>query len=374
MKIDIKLPALLGAGFICFIFLILGYSISWTLGLQWVVQASLLWAWVLYATWKRSDLNRVAAGAPLLKQLGWANRLTLLRGYLIALTGGFLFQPDISGFISWAPGLVYGAAAILDRLDGFVARKTQQTTLLGAELDTAFDAMGLIIAPLLAVGMGKIHWTYLLLSIAFYIFQWGIYWRRKHGLPVYSLMPSQLRRTLAGFQMGFVALALLPCFQASQTIICGFAFLIPVLLGFIVDWLVVSGRINAESIKTQHFFEWLSRASRTGFQPALRVFLFIGVLCAVHHMDVFSTSPQLKVMPVMAVIFGISLVLLGSAGRIGALIILVLLGISPLAMSGLNIAILCAGVWLLLLGTGRFSLWQWDDVWVNRQDGSSAEV
>ena len=371
MKVDMKLPCLLGVSMLWVIFLILGYSTTWRIGLQWFLQAGLLWGWVWHTTWKLSHLNRVALEAPLLKHLGWANRLTLLRGYLIALTGGFLFQPDSEGFINWVPGLLYGAAAVLDRVDGFVARKSKQTTLLGAELDTVFDALGLLVAPLLAVCMGKIHWSYLLLSLAFYIFQWGIYWRRRHELEIYPLMPSQLRRTLAGFQMGFVALALLPCFKMPQTMICSFAFLIPVLFGFMVDWLVVSGRINSDAINTQHFFSFLYRASRVFFQPALRIFIFIGLLFLLHQMDLFSASVQFNVFLVMSFMFGISLVILGSAGRVGALIILLLLGIFEIPINAFSVAVLCANVWLLLLGTGRFSLWQWDDVWVNRQDGAS---
>ena len=372
MKVDIKLPGLLGFGLLWVVFLILGYSISWKMGLQWLLQAGLLWTWVWYLTWKRSDLNRTSPDSPLLNNLGWANRLTLLRGYLIALTGGFLFQQDISGLVSWIPGLLYGAAAILDRVDGFVARKSKQTTLLGAELDTVFDALGLLVAPLLAIAMGKIHWSYLSLSFAFYFFQWGIYWRRKHGLAIYPLMPSQLRRVLAGFQMGFVALALLPCFAAEQTLVCGFAFLIPVLVGFIVDWLVVSGRINVESIRTTTFFSRLLKISRTIFQPGLRIFLFIGSLFMLYRVDIFSASPGKEVFLMLSFVLGNSLVLLGSAGRVGALIVLLLLAGSAEPMTGLGIALLCSGSWLLLLGTGRFSLWQWDDVWVNRQDGASA--
>ena len=375
MKEDMKLPGLLGLGGLGIIFLMLGYYAGWRTGLQWLLQAGLLWAWVWYSTWKRMDLNKVAPAAPLLKGLGWANGITLLRGYLIALTGGFLFQPetpaDVQRLIIWAPGILYGAAAILDRIDGFVARRTQQTTLLGAELDTVFDALGLLIAPLLAVAMGKVHWSYLLLSIAFYIFQWGIYWRSKRGLIIYPLMPSQLRRALAGFQMGFVALGLLPCFDATQTLICSFAFLVPILSGFVVDWLVVSGRINSESIKTQKIFSQLSRVSQIFFQPSLRVFLFVGSLFMLHQVDIFADSLNAKVFLILSFIFGISLVLLGSMGRIGALIILLLLGIYPVPITGLNIALLCSSVWVLVLGTGRFSLWQWDDLWVNRHDGAS---
>ena len=372
MKVDIKLPGLFGFGLLGIIFMILGYSTNWRLSSQWLLQAALLWAWVWYLTWKRADLNRTSPDSPLLNKLGWANRLTLLRGYLIALTGGFLFQPEIHGFVSWIPGLLYGVAAILDRVDGFVARRSKQTTLLGAELDTVFDALGLLVVPLLAIAMGKIHWSYLSLSFAFYIFNGGIYWRRTHGLIIYPLMPSQLRRVLAGFQMGFVALALLPCFAAEKTVVCGFAFLIPVLLGFIIDWLVVSGRIDVESIKVRNFFLRLSNTSRTIFQPCLRIFIFIGSLFMLYQVDIFSAPPGTEVFLTLSFVLGISMILLGSAGRVGALIVLLLLAGSAAPITPLNIALLCSCSWLLLLGTGRFSLWQWDDVWVNRQDGASA--
>ncbi|RYY75030.1 MAG: CDP-alcohol phosphatidyltransferase family protein [Gammaproteobacteria bacterium] len=370
MKVDIKLPGLFGLGLLWIIFLALGYFTSWRMGLQWFSQAGLLWFWVWYLTWKRADLNRISTDTPLLNDLGWANRLTLLRGYLIALTGGFLFQPDIQGFISWIPGLLYGAAAILDRVDGFVARRSKQTTLLGAELDTVFDALGLLVAPLLAIVMGKIHWSYLSLSFAFYIFNWGIYWRCKHGLNIYPLMPSQLRRALAGFQMGFVALALLPCFAPQQTVVCGFAFLIPVVLGFTFDWLVVSGRINGESVGAKLFFSRLVKISRNIFQPCLRIFLFVGSIFMLYKADIF--EPPGSIFLTLSLVLGISLVLLGSAGRVGALIVLLLLAGSAAPITPLSIGLLCSGAWLLLLGTGRFSLWQWDDVWVNRQDGASA--
>ena len=373
MKVELKVAGLLGVSGLLVIFFALSFAEPWRIALQWLVLASLLWSWVWRATLQLSDLNRVSAAAPLLTSMGWANRLTLLRGYLIALTGGFLFQPQAEGFTSWVPGLLYGAAAMLDRLDGFVARKSKQTTLLGAELDTAFDAFGLLVVPLLAIGLGKVHWSYLLLSFAFYLFQWGLSLRRQRGLAIYSLMPSQLRRALAGFQMGFIALVLFPCFQAPQTLLCSIVFMIPVLLGFAVDWLVVTGRINAQALATKRFFAGLADFGAGTFQPALRVLLAVGLLYIAREMDLSLLSPRATFSLISGLVFGISLVLLGWAGRIGALIILLLLSAYPMAMNGLDIAVLCCAIGLLLFGTGRFSLWQWDDVWVNRQDGASAE-
>lgn len=378
MNGELKLAGALGAGVLCFICFSLSRVQPWLPALQWFAQASLLWAWAWHATWKRRELNRLSgsatsvqdANAPLLQDLGWANRLTLLRGYLIALTGGFLFQPQAEGFIAWLPGLFYGVAAMLDRIDGFVARITKQTTALGTELDTVFDAFGLLIAPLLALWLGKIHWSYLLLSFAFYIFQFGLRWRTKRGLKNYPILPSQLRRTLAGFQMGFIAFVLFPSFESPQTILCSFAFMIPVLLGFMVDWLVATGRIHAQS---QRFFIQLGHLSARIFQPALRVFMAIGLFFIVRTIDFSLFSSSTKFLYLAGLVLGIALTLFGWAGRVGALIILLLLSAHALPLNTLLIAILCSAVYLLLLGTGRFSVWQGDDAWVNRQDGARAE-
>ena len=332
--------------------------------LQWLLIADGLWFFVCWQLWRRAELNRTSEGAPLYPTLGWANRLTLLRGGLIALTGGFLFQPQAVGLIAWIPGVLYSIAAILDRMDGFVARRSQHTSLLGNELDTVYDALGLLVAPLLAVGYGKVHWSFLLVSAAYYVFVWGLYWRRTHNSPVYPLMPSKLRRTLAGFQMGFVAFILLPCFQAPMTMIIGIAFMLPILLGFIVDWLIVSGKIPSTTATT-HFFNLLAQTSHNIFQPMLRASLLIAI-----GMFIFSGN-SLSLILTSGLLVIASATLVGLAGRVCALVLLVLISLlqGDQQVGLITAVIIFSSVWLMLLGTGRFSLWQWDDRWVNRRDG-----
>ncbi|MDO8343951.1 MAG: CDP-alcohol phosphatidyltransferase family protein [Cellvibrio sp.] len=333
--------------------------------LQWLLIADCLWVFVCWQLWQRLELNRAHQSAPLYTKLGWANHVTLFRGGLIALTGGFLFQPQAEGWAGWIPGVLYTLAAILDRMDGFVARRGKQTSLLGSELDTVYDALGLLVAPLLAVGYGKIHWSFLLVSAAYYVFVWGLYWRRTHNLPVYPLMPSLLRRTLAGFQMGFVAFILLPCFYAPLTIIIGIAFMLPILLGFIVDWLVVSGRIQSSATNAK-LFNHLAQISHTVFQPLLRLVLFIALLLLIHNDNILLPTFLTVILLVVA-----TMTLFGLAGRIGALIAVVLVTFSTgdNFVDVITATIIFTGAWLMLLGTGRFSLWQWDDRWVNRRDG-----
>ena len=333
--------------------------------LQWLLIADGLWFFVCWQLWQRRELNRASENATPYSTLGLANHLTLLRGGLIALTGGFLLQPQPSGWLAWAPGVLYTIAAILDRLDGFVARRSKQTSLLGSELDTAYDALGLLVAPLLAVGYGKVHWSFLLVSAAYYIFVWGLYWRRTQQLPVYPLLPSALRRTLAGFQMGFVALILLPCFYAPFTVIVGLAFMLPILLGFMVDWLVVSGRIPSITATT-FCFNRIAHFSHNIFQPSLRLLLLVALF-------LFSTKDN-DLLPgflVYGLLLAAVMALIGLAGRVGALLVLALIGFvqgaTAIDATAATIIFTCAG--LVLLGTGRFSLWQGDDRWVNRRDG-----
>lgn len=216
-------------------------------GGRWFVGGLAGWAFVLWQCRVRLHLNVGTLDNHPFTHLGAANRITLLRGWLIGATVGFLAilpLPAQSGLL-YVPAVFYTLAAALDWLDGYVARRQQQTTRLGTELDTAMDAFGLVIAPLFAVFTGKLPAVYLLVSVAYYLFRWGIRWRQQRGRPVYALPPSQLRRHLAGAQMVLVAFALWPPLPGTVTQWFSIALMIPLLLGFCRDWLHVSGRLGA---------------------------------------------------------------------------------------------------------------------------------
>lgn len=368
MKSELRYTAVFGSAILFLLCGILGIEWTWIYASYWILLAFPLWALVLWLIWQRLDRNRPDLESPLYPNLGYANQLTLLRGGLIALTGGFLLLPPGSGFIAWVPGLLYGCAAILDRIDGFVARKTKRVSLLGSDLDTLFDALGLVVAPLLAVFHAKVHWSFLAVSIAYYLFQMGVHWRLNRGLIVHPLLPSQLRRTLAGFQMGFVALLLLPVFHAPLTQFLAVAFMVPLLAGFIIDWLVVSGQINGHSFATQSFFNSLAVFSARFFQPVLRL-----IICALLIGSMIDKNAALNSSFYFYIlIFFAVLVFSGSVARIGALgiIIIVSLQAGTHQIDWTTKLIFISAIGILLLGSGRFSLWQGDDTWVNRQDGA----
>ncbi len=210
---------------------------------QRLVQSLLLWAVIWQQLWHYRLQNRSDLDSPQLPALGWANRVTVMRGGLIAACAGFLWQPLPAGKAAYLPVLCYTLAVLADRLDGELARRSNTTTLLGAALDTSYDAIGLVVAPMLAVNYGKLHPSYLLVSAAYYIFVSGLRWRQHHNLPVLPLAPSALRRTLAGCQMTLVAVSLWPPMKPLWSQLAGCVLMLPLLLHFWIDWLMVSARL-----------------------------------------------------------------------------------------------------------------------------------
>jgi CDP-diacylglycerol--glycerol-3-phosphate 3-phosphatidyltransferase len=205
-----------------------------------LLPALAVFGFVCQRLWQFSPLNRRDEQSPSQQSLGAANRLTVLRGWLIAVCAGYVGAGNADGSSTWLPAACYTIAALLDAADGVVARRSNSVTLLGTRLDTSFDALGLLIAPIVAVGQGKLHPSYLLVSAAYYLFVGGLHWRRSHGLPVSSLRPSKLRRLLAGLQMGLCAVALWPPIDAVVSQVAGVIFMVPLLVNFWRDWRDVS--------------------------------------------------------------------------------------------------------------------------------------
>lgn len=335
---------------------------------QWAAQALLLWLFIYFQALKRLALNRSATDAPLYCDLGWANRLTLLRAGLVAATGGFLFQDWPAGpLVAWLPGTVYFFAAILDRIDGYVARRSNHSSLFGNDMDMVSDALGLAIASLLAWSYGQVHWSYLLFGAAYYVFHGGLLWRKQRKLPVYPLPPAMHRRAWAGFQMGFLVVALWPWFFPPTTTLAGFAFMLPALINFAIDWLFVSGRLAPEGPFMNRAMLPLIRFSAAVIQPLMR--LAIVILLA---LSLQQTGFQPGWFMTAGFIVAPAMIVLGIAGRAACLAMIGLLATyyARIDSGTVEALLFCLIVWLMLLGTGRFSLWQPDQQWLHRYDGA----
>ena len=377
LKKELSSILILGLGGLIAICIVLTFAWQQANAFQWIIQAGLIWAFIAYRSIKYLNLNRANSRSHLYSNLGWGNRLTLFRAMLIAATSGFLFQSWPEGTVlSWAPGIIYFIAATLDRVDGYVARKTNQSSMFGTRLDTICDALGLAIASLLAVGCGQTHWSFLFMGLAYYGFHSGIYWRNKQKLTVFPLPPAMHRRTWAGFQMGYLVVALWPIFSPPVTLIGGFAFMLPALTGFIIDWLIVSGYINREAVHIDRYFRRVAAFSQIFFQPALRVTIIL-ILVASTLTTGFPPILKTETPWLSSLIIGIFAItsiaiLFGIAGRFFALMLIALLSWYYInnPMQILDYWLFCCVVWSLLLGSGHFSLWLKDDHWLNRYDGT----
>jgi CDP-diacylglycerol--glycerol-3-phosphate 3-phosphatidyltransferase len=203
-----------------------------------------VWFGIARALHTRLDLNvRIARPDELLPSLGGATALTLVRGLLISVVGGFLLLPPRPLFL-WIAGPVYAVAAILDGCDGALARRTGRATRLGAALDVTTDAIGLLVAPLVAIRAGRLPPWYLLLALAYPLFRAGLRLRARLGLATHPerLRPDPRARFFAGVQMACVATALHPVLPRWLLWPAATLAMLPTLALFAGEWRLATGR------------------------------------------------------------------------------------------------------------------------------------
>ncbi|MEF8857875.1 MAG: CDP-alcohol phosphatidyltransferase family protein [Halolamina sp.] len=222
---------------------------------MWATAAAIPLGYVLWFLRDSLALNRAPetaalsdGGVRIYPTLGIANGVTVVRGWLFAGVAGFiLVVPPVESAWRWLPVGWYGIGVTLDLVDGLLAKTIGRRTVLGEKLDMAFDTLGFLVAPLVGVVWGRIPVWYLSLSAARYLFKFGCWQRRQRGRSVGELPPSSVRRLLAGIQMAFITVALLPVVPASAVRPAAAVVLLPSLLLFARDYLAVAGLLGKES-------------------------------------------------------------------------------------------------------------------------------
>jgi CDP-diacylglycerol--glycerol-3-phosphate 3-phosphatidyltransferase len=202
--------------------------------------------------WREHSTDAEISAAPITA----ATCVTLARAFLISLVSGYAFDTPV--VLSWRPGdlapadgalwvpaALYALAAIADRADGALARRTARVTALGARLDVTIDALGLLVAPLVGVRWGRLPPWYLVLALAYPAFRVGLRWRRARRLPTFPerLKPDPRARFFAGVQMTVVAAALFPVLPAALTWTVATAAMLPTLFLFAGEWRLVTASV-----------------------------------------------------------------------------------------------------------------------------------
>lgn len=218
----------------------LGVAALWSLlGNGWLLGATPVGLYLAAYAGVHLSANRSPSDSEVHPTLGPANAVTLFRGWLVAvLAGTLLSSPD-----PWLPVGLFAAAALLDAVDGAVARRTRET-VLGARLDGATDALAVLVGSAVAVGAGAIPAWYLAAGAVWYAYTGSLWIRRRGGDPVYDLPPSRVRRAIGSTQFLVVAVALLPG-AGGPVLTGGAAVALAVLLGsFARDWAAATGRLG----------------------------------------------------------------------------------------------------------------------------------
>ncbi|MFD2190572.1 CDP-alcohol phosphatidyltransferase family protein [Pistricoccus aurantiacus] len=139
--------------------------------------------------------------------LGWANRITLLRGSLIAvILGHLIYQESLAreGLILAGVAL---AALLLDGVDGWIARRTASCSRFGWRFDMELDALLILTLCTASAALGKVGPWVLMIGLMRYGFV-----AAGHFLPwLKRELPDSLRRkTICVVQVVVLLLALLP--------------------------------------------------------------------------------------------------------------------------------------------------------------------
>jgi len=82
------------------------------------------------------------------RQLGPANQITCVRAVIVAALAASLVEPR-TAWLAWAGVVSTAGSAVLDGVDGWLARRTAMASAFGARLDMETDAMLIMVLSLL---------------------------------------------------------------------------------------------------------------------------------------------------------------------------------------------------------------------------------
>lgn len=334
--------------------------------LQWLLLALLTMAVQMMVLWWALRFNHPPEGAALFPTLGIANGMTLTRGLLTCLMAGFLFAPMPQGWLAWAPALLYMSERIIDFFDGLVARYTSRETRLGTILDIEFDGLGILIAVGLAIQYGHLPPWYLILGMARQLFILGIWLRRRLGRPVRELPPSDHRRLIAGFQTGFISIALWPLWREEVALFAAWLFAVPLAFSFGRDWLAVSTVIDVESPR----YRALQRRAKRLLEEQSP--LVVRLLAALFAIWVLRQSGGVPSWAVPGVVLAVGSVLFGIIGRAGALVLAFVAAFDATLTSlhFANASLLACSIYLLHIGSGRWAVWRPEEYYLHAKLGA----
>jgi phosphatidylglycerophosphate synthase len=166
---------------------------------------------------------------------GAANQVTLARGVLVALLAGLIGERSDTGAVVLAVALAT-TVAVLDGVDGWLARRTRMASDFGARFDMEMDAALIMVLAVLAWCFGKAGGWVLACGLLRYAFVGAsvlLPWLRN------PLPPSERRKAIAVVQMVALIVALAPVVPVALSAPVAAIGLAALSLSFLLDivWL-----------------------------------------------------------------------------------------------------------------------------------------
>jgi phosphatidylglycerophosphate synthase len=164
-------------------------------------------------------------------RLGPANRVTIIRAMLVALTAGLIDEPLLTR-MAWTAAIVGTIVAILDGVDGWLARRTRMASAFGARIDMETDALLIMVLSLLVWRHGKAGgWILLggLMRYAFIAAGWMLPWMAG------PLTPTRRAKTISVVHVVGLIVALAPIVSLPLSAVVVAATLAVLAWSFAVD-------------------------------------------------------------------------------------------------------------------------------------------
>jgi len=170
-----------------------------------------------------------------------ASRITAIRATGAVLLGGFIVAGTGAETANWLPAVLFAAVAALDGIDGYVARRMDETSTFGGEFDTQVDAFAILIGTIVAVRLGAAPAVFVAIGLYQYVFFLGKKLRQHKGYAVHDLPPRKRRTYVGATSMIAVFVVLLPGVPSGVTWFLAVIAMIPITYSFAVDWLYAIG-------------------------------------------------------------------------------------------------------------------------------------
>jgi phosphatidylglycerophosphate synthase len=180
---------------------------------------------------------------------GAANQVTVVRGMLVALLAGLIGER--SDTCAPVLAVVLGTiVAVLDGLDGWLARRSRMASPFGARFDMETDAALILVLAVLAWLFGKAGLWVLSCGLLRYVFVGAsvlLPWLRT------ALPPSERRRAIAVVQMVALIIAVTPMVPAALSAPAAAIGLTALSLSFLLDivWLFQNATQARASVSPQ---------------------------------------------------------------------------------------------------------------------------